>query len=108
MSTMIQTQNNLNQTIPQSNHSSGKSVLNINIITAEEPTGQIIVSPVSKTDVPHRNHDRLITHTTAKKKVTQKRQQINESGDSSKITAATTGTENQPEQHDPEHGNESK
>ena len=109
---MIQAQNNLNQTIPQSIHSSGKPVLNISTIIADESSQQMILSPISNTDVLHRNHnhDKLIKDTTAEKKVAQKQQQINESGDSSGITAVTTRTESQPEQqeYDPEHGDKSK
>ena len=110
MSTMIQAQKYFDQTIPRIIHSSGKPVLNISTITADESTRQMIVSPVTKTNVPHRNHDRLITDTTAEKKVAQKQQQINESEDRSEITEATTGTEHQSEQqeYDPEHGDESK
>ena len=92
MSTMIQAQNNLNPPIPQSINSGGKSVLNISTIT-DESIRAMIVSPVTKTNVPHRNHNRLITDTTAEKKVALKRQRINESGDRSGITTVTTGTE---------------
>ena len=91
---MIQAQNTLNQTIPQSILSSGKSVLNISTITADESSRQMTVSPISNTKVPHRNHnhDRLITHTTAEKKVAQKGQRIDESGNSSKIRKSTRKT----------------
>ena len=60
----------------------------------------MIVSPDLTTYASHRhhNHDRLITDTSAEKKVAPKRQRINESGDRSEITTATTGTESQPEQ----------
>ena len=72
----------------------------------------MIVSPGPNTYAPHKhhNHDRLITDTTAEKKVAPKRQRINESGDRSGITAATLGTESQPEQpaYDPENDDESK
>ena len=74
MSTMIQAQNNLNQTIPQSIHSSRKSVLNISTSIVDESTRQMTVSPVSNINVPHRNHDRLIIDTTVEKRVAQKRQ----------------------------------
>ena len=109
---MTPAQNNLNQQIPQSINSGEKSVLNISTITADESSRQMIVSPVSNTYAPHRhhNHDRLITHTTEEQKVTQKQKRLNESGDSSKIIALTTGTESQPEQqeYDPEDGDRSK
>ena len=102
----------MNQTIHQSIYSGEKLVLSISTIKADESSRQMIVSSFSKTDVPHRNHNhnRLITDTTIDKKVAQKRQEINESGDSSEITAVMTGTESQPEQqeYDPEHGDESK
>ena len=70
----------------------------------------MIVSPVSKTDILHRNQDRLITDTTAEKMVAQKQKRITESGDRSEITAATIRIESQLEQqeYDPEHGDESK
>ena len=68
----------------------------------------MIVSLISNTDVPHRNHNRLITNTTAEKKFAPKRQQINESGDRSELTALTTGSGSQSEQHDPENGDKSK
>ena len=106
---MIQAQNNLNQPIPQHINSGGKSVLNISTIT-DESTRPMTVSPVMKTNVPHRNYNRLITDTIAEKKVAPKRQQTNESGDRSKITVATTGTESQTEQHehDTENGDKNK
>ena len=72
MFTMIQAQNHLNQKIPQSINFSEKSIPNISTITADESTRAMIVSPVSKTDILHRNQDRLITDTTAEKMVAQK------------------------------------
>ena len=72
----------------------------------------MIVSPGPNTYAPHRhhNHDRLITDTIAEKKVTPKRQRINESGDRSEITAATTEIESQPEQpaYNPGNGDKRK
>ena len=61
---MIHAQSNLNQPILQSINSGEKSVLNISTITGES-TRAIIVSPVAKINVPNRNHNRLITVTTA-------------------------------------------
>ena len=76
----------------------------------------MIVSPGPNTYTPgrHNNNNILFTHTTEEQKaVCKKRNQLNESGDcedSSKITALTMGTENQPEQpaYDSENGDESK
>ena len=111
LSNIVQKQNDTNQTVPHSIISSGTSAINISTLTSNS-SQQMIVSPGPTTYAPHRhhNHDRLITHTSAEKKVTPKRQRINESGDKSEITAATTGTESQLEQpaYAPKNGDISK
>ena len=72
----------------------------------------MIVSQGSNTYASHRHHnnDRLIKDITAEKKVAPKQQRINENGDRSEITPATTGTESQPEQpaYDSDNGDKSK
>ena len=112
LSNIVQRHNETNQPVPQSINSSGTSVINISIIITTDSSQQMIVLPGPTTYVSHQhhNHDRLITDTSVEKKVVPKRQQINECGDRSEITAATTGTESQPEEpvYDPENGDVSK
>ena len=104
---MTQVQNNQIQPIPQSIDSSERSALNISTFI-DESHQAIVVSPATEKNVPNRNHNILVTVPTAGTKVGPKRQQLNESGDRSKLTALTTGSGSQSEQHDLENGDKSK
>ena len=104
MSTMM----NPTQQVPQIIENTSGSALSISNITDESSRAIIVSLVVAKTKVTNRNHNTLVSISTEETKVGPKRQRIDENGDRSELTAPTTGSGSQSEQHDPENGDKSK
>ena len=91
--------------VPQSIENANESALSLSNFT-NESNQLIVVSPSTKSQVPKRNNDSLVSIATDE--VGLKRKRINVNRDSSGATASTMGLESHSEDHhDPHNGDES-